>query len=129
MERVAAGLQQTYRHEIVEFCHMSMLGPHFPETFEKCVAKGATEVLVMPYFLHVGQHMRADIPNILRESIRKHPQVSVVLGRNLGFDPVLIDLMEKRVAESAGLPDIRELPEVHEDDHACAQECPHGAKA
>jgi sirohydrochlorin ferrochelatase len=112
MLRVAAGLKKTYHHTIVEVCHMSQLGPHFPETFDKCVQQGATEVLVLPYFLHLGRHLRADIPRLLREKAKECPQVRVVLGKNLGFDPLLVDLMEKRIGESRGLPDVRELPEV-----------------
>jgi len=109
MERVATGLKTKYRHAMVEICHMSQLGPHFPETFDKCVRQGATEVLVLPYFLHLGQHLRADIPRILREEAAKFPHVKLVLGKNLGFDPVLVDLMEQRISESLGLPDVREL--------------------
>ncbi|MCY3024078.1 MAG: CbiX/SirB N-terminal domain-containing protein [Planctomycetota bacterium] len=126
MERVAAGLKEKYRQAMVEVCYMSQLGPHFPEVFDKCVAAGATEVLVLPYFLHMGQHLRSDIPRILREKAKGFPHVRVVLGRHLGFDPLLTDLLEKRVVESAGLPDVRALPAPAADED-CAEEHEHGA--
>ena len=126
MECVAAGLKSKYQHALVEVCHMSQLGPHFPEAFEKCVRQGATEVLVLPYFLHMGQHLRADIPRILREKAAEFPNVKLVLGKNLGFDPLLVDLMEKRIGESLCLPDVRELPSTAVPDGCCAHKCEHG---
>ena len=66
MELVAQGMRQKMGPEIIEICYMSKLGPHFPEAFDACVARGAKKVVVMPYFLHSGLHMREDIPEILR---------------------------------------------------------------
>jgi len=127
MERVARGLRSRYHHALVEICHMSQLGPHFPETFEKCVRLGATEVLVLPYFLHLGQHLRSDIPRILREQAEGFPHVKLVLGKHLGFDPLLVDLLEKRIAESLGLQDVRALPVADAAADACAHRCEHGS--
>lgn len=107
MELVAQGMRQKMGAAIIEICYMSKLGPHFPEAFEACVARGAKKVVVMPYFLHSGLHMREDIPEILREKAQEHPDVEVILGRNLGFDECLVDLVIKRLGESRDLPDIR----------------------
>ena len=108
MELVAQGMRQKMGPEIIEICYMSKLGPHFPEAFDACVARGAKKVVVMPYFLHSGLHMREDIPEILREKAQEHPDVEVILGKNLGFDECLVDLVIKRLAESRHLPGIRE---------------------
>ena len=114
MERIAAGLRSKHRRSMVEVCNMSQLGPLFPETFAKCVQQGATRVIVIPYFLHLGVHMRQDIPAILREEAKKAPHVSVILGKHLGFDESLVDLVEQRICESAELGDVRQLPAAGE---------------
>ncbi len=109
MERVALGLKARYGHEIVEICYLSRLGPHLPEAFQRCVTQGATQVMVIPYFLHDGLHLALDIPEALQQLTREHPQVTVILGKNLGFDDLLVDLVEKRIGESRGARDVREL--------------------
>jgi|WetSurMetagenome_2_1015567.scaffolds.fasta_scaffold678705_1 sirohydrochlorin ferrochelatase len=109
MERVAAGLKQKYGYEIVEICYMSRLGPHFPETFVKCVDQGADRVMVIPYFLHDGLHLVLDIPTMLQEMAQDYPDVKLVLGNNLGFDDTLVDLVERRIADSMECPDVRDL--------------------
>lgn len=109
MEKIAAGLRAKYGYKIVEVCYMSRLGPHFPETIARCAQKGATDIMVMPYFLHDGLHLILDIPEMMQEIAANYPHVKLVLGRNLGFDEVLVDLVERRIEDSSGVSDIREL--------------------
>jgi len=109
MEKVASGLRERYRYEIVEICYMSRLGPHFPETFEKCVSRGASDIVVIPYFLHDGLHLVLDIPEMMQQMAAAYPDVKLVLGPNLGFDDILVDLVERRIADSRNLRDVRDL--------------------
>jgi sirohydrochlorin ferrochelatase len=109
MQRVAAILQQRHGFPMVEYCFMSRLPPHFPETLAGLVARGATRVLVIPYFLHTGLHMRLDIPEMMQHEAAKHPGLLLQLGGNLGYDDILVDLVRKRIDESHGVPDVREV--------------------
>jgi sirohydrochlorin ferrochelatase len=108
MERVSAGLREKLGIT-VETCRLEGRGTTFAEAFEKCVALGAKEMLVMPYFLHLGVHLRKDIPGLMRESLTKYPEIKLILGRHLGFDEALVDLVAKRIEESESLGDIRTL--------------------
>jgi sirohydrochlorin ferrochelatase len=109
MEQVAKRMREKLGQEIIEICYMSKLGPHFPEVFERCVDMGVTKIVVVPYFLHSGLHLIEDIPDLLRDKARKYPHVKLILGKNLGFDECLVDLVIRRLDESQDLPDIREL--------------------
>jgi sirohydrochlorin ferrochelatase len=109
MERVVEGLKTKYGYQTVEFCYMSRLGPHFPEIFEKCIQQGSTDIMVIPYFLHDGLHLVLDIPEMMQEMAEKYPDVRLVLGKNLGFDELLVDLVERRIADSVEYCDIREI--------------------
>jgi sirohydrochlorin ferrochelatase len=111
MERIAERLRAAADGGIVELCRMAH-GTSFGEAFERCVRQGARTVIVIPYFLHFGVHLRQDIPEILREAVMKHPEVRLILGRHLGYDDALTVLVERRVAESEALCDVRDLPEM-----------------
>ena len=86
---------------------MSGAGPQLGETIDRCVGEGVGRILVVPYFLHVGIHLREDIPAMLREKLEQHPSVRITLGKNLGFDETLADLVWKRIEESKGLEPIK----------------------
>ena len=109
METVATLLKKDYNLEMVEACQMSRLGPHYPETLAKCVKNGATEVVVIPYFLNSGLHIRLDIPEMMKEEAEKYPHVKMIFGRHLGFDPKFADIIYRRIQESLDLPDVRRL--------------------
>jgi hypothetical protein len=109
MEEVAQRLKDKYRYPRVEICFVSRLGPHFPEIFEKCVNQGAKKVLAIPYFLHEGLHLLLDIPEMMQKEAKKFPHVKLMLGKSLGFDEGLVDLVERRIEESKDLSDVRDL--------------------
>lgn len=110
MEQVASRIREKGGFSIVETCSMQMLGPKFPDALEKCIKGGAKKIIVIPYFLHVGVHMREDIPELLREEVRRRPgiEIEIILGKNLGYDESLADLVVRRIEESRGLPAIKE---------------------
>ncbi len=110
---VAQRLKEKYHYPIVDYCFMSRLGPYFPETLENVVAQGAKKIVVLPYFLSDGLHIVLDIPEMLQKEARRYPDVSLVLGKNLGFDDLLVDLLHKRLTESLNVDDIRnyQLPD------------------
>ena len=61
MERIAEALRST-NGGVVELCRMGGRGAPFADVFETCARRGATEIIVIPYFLHFGVHLRQDIP-------------------------------------------------------------------
>jgi len=116
MERISEGLRVKLGG-IVVTCRMSGRGIPFDEAFDQCVRQGAKSVIVLPYFLHFGVHLREDIPEMLREAVAKHPKVRLVLGRHLGYDDILVSLVEKRIEESMEFRDVRELSPAPIDCH------------
>lgn len=109
MEKVAEALRKSGTSGIVETCYMSRLGPHFPETLERCVNAGAVEVALIPYFLHLGLHTRLDIPEMMKEQAAKHPGVKVIFGEHLGYDDSIVEIVKKRIESSWGRDDVRDI--------------------
>jgi sirohydrochlorin cobaltochelatase len=109
MEKIAAALRDRYGYPRVACCFMSRLGPHVPETLRSLVAAGETSILVIPYFLHTGLHLRLDIPELLQREAQKHPGVRIRLGAHLGYDDVLVGLVHRRVLASLEAVDVREM--------------------
>jgi sirohydrochlorin cobaltochelatase len=121
MEKIAAGLREKLGG-IVSTCRMSGRGIPFDAVFDQCVRQGAKSVIVLPYFLHFGVHLREDIPEILRENGKKYPNVRLVLGKHLGYDDTLVTLVAKRIEESESLCDVRELAPAPVD--SCPEDAP-----
>jgi precorrin isomerase len=111
MRQVAHRIQAKTGHPSIKICNMQFLGPTFDEVFDQCRVDGAKRIIVIPYFLHIGVHMREDIPAMLREKADLHPEIEIILGNNLGYDERLADVVIQRIAESRQLPDIKTMPD------------------
>jgi sirohydrochlorin ferrochelatase len=109
MEKIATALRDQYGYLRVACCFMSRLGPHVPETLHSLIAAGETTILVIPYFLHSGVHLRLDIPELLQREAQKYPGVRIQLGAHLGYDDLLVSLVHRRILASLKGVDVREI--------------------
>lgn len=100
MERIAARLGERLPGCLVRVAHMELCQPGLGETIAACVAAGTREVVVVPYFLHHGNHLREDIPALLRQALAAHPGLTIRCGPPLGYDEAMVDLVQRRCADA-----------------------------
>ncbi|HTG73507.1 MAG TPA: CbiX/SirB N-terminal domain-containing protein [Terriglobia bacterium] len=100
LPKVARMVRDMSDFEIVCYAHMELAEPTIQRGFDACVAAGATEVIVHPYFLSPGRHSFSDIPRMVAEAAAKYAGVSYRLTEPLGLDPKMGELILKRVRES-----------------------------
>lgn len=81
----------------VEIAHMELAEPSIGAAVAKCVSEGYRKVVVAPYFLARGRHITSDIPAMVAEAQKAHPEVSCVIAEPIGLDPLMAELIEKRV--------------------------------
>jgi sirohydrochlorin ferrochelatase len=97
--QLASRLAAAGTHQIVEACFLELNDPDIPAGGQRCVARGAMRVLMIPYFLSAGVHLRRDLTAARDELSRRHPQVEFRLGVPLGPHPLLDQLVQARIAE------------------------------
>jgi sirohydrochlorin ferrochelatase len=99
--RVVATLARKLRRRlpgcIVRFAHMELAAPTIDEAIDACVADGAREIVVHPYFLAPGVHSRRDVPSLARAAARKHRGVRVRITEPLGGHDLLVEIVLDRV--------------------------------
>lgn len=88
--------QNSREFDIVLYAHMELAEPRISQAFDACVAEGAKEIIVHPYFLAPGRHSTQDIPNMVKEAAKKHPQVPYRITEPLGIHPKIIDVILER---------------------------------
>jgi len=98
---VAAQVAARLPDAVVRCAHMELAGPDIATGISDCVAAGASEIVVHPYFLGPGNHTANDIPRLVRAAAERHPGVEVRISEPLGLHPKIVDVILDRV-ESAG---------------------------
>ena len=104
-------------YPIVEACFLELTEPNIPAGGERCVARGATRVLLVPYFLSAGVHLVRDLTSARDELEARHPHVEFRLGPALGPHPLLDELVRSRILET-DRPDPTTNPHDHPTSNA-----------
>jgi sirohydrochlorin ferrochelatase len=84
-------------YDVVEPAHMELCEPSIATAYARCVERGATKVIVTPFFLGPGKHWTGDIPRLTADAARNHPGTSYHVTMPLGIDDLILDLLNKRV--------------------------------
>lgn len=84
-------------YPIVEAAHMECAPPTIADAFDRCVARGAEEIVVHPYFLLPGKHWAHDIPALVAEAAKKHPGKSWKVTEPLGASSKIEEVVFERI--------------------------------
>ena len=101
LEAVLACLEPRLPDTVLQCAFMEFSERSFQHGVAQLVARGVTEIKVVPYFLFLGMHLQKDIPELLAECARTYPDVTLTMGRPLGFDERLADILLDRINECA----------------------------
>src|SRR5438067_6550320 len=84
-------------YEVVEPAHMELAEPSIATAYAKCVERGATRIVVAPFFLGPGKHWTTDIPSLTAAAAASHPGTTYHISMPLGIDELIVELLNKRV--------------------------------
>ncbi len=83
----------------VEICFIGITHPRLDQGFARAWTWGARRVIVLPYFLFTGVLVKR-IQETAEEQGRLHPEVQVQAMAEIGLDPVLFELLQRREVEA-----------------------------
>lgn len=98
--QIAAMLHEITNYEIIEVAFRELHEPNIQQGIDACVARGAQRILMVPYFLFMGAHVLHDLPEEIETAHKRHPGLVMEMGRHLGVDRKLAELVAQRVQES-----------------------------
>lgn len=83
----------------VHFCFLELDRPNIEEGIERALAGNPKVLLLMPYFLHRGAHIKRDVVKDVNAALEKYKFKKGFLGLHLGVDEKLVDIMIERARE------------------------------
>ncbi|MGH7226641.1 MAG: sirohydrochlorin chelatase, partial [Gemmataceae bacterium] len=96
---VAAALRQC-GWPIVVASFLELAEPGIEDGGVSCVEQGAECVILVPYFLSAGVHVRRDLSEARMKLAERYPGVAFRLAEPLGRHPLLLDVVAERVREA-----------------------------
>jgi len=81
---------------------LELAEPSITDAIDAAVAGGASTVLVLPYFLHPGRHLRDHVPELIAAAAARYPDRRIELADAFGDDHAIIDLLVDQVHRATG---------------------------
>jgi sirohydrochlorin ferrochelatase len=80
----------------VRLAYLECNAPDIATAVDACAAAGAERIVVVPWFLHTGNHVARDIPDILAGALRRHPGVEILMAPFAGSSPRVTGVIAAR---------------------------------
>jgi sirohydrochlorin ferrochelatase len=96
-ELTRTAISERLDYDIVEPAHMELAEPSIATAFDRCVERGATTVVIQPYFLLPGKHWNQDSPARAAAAAARHPGVEYLVAAPFGVHPLMADVVSARV--------------------------------
>jgi sirohydrochlorin ferrochelatase len=94
---IADSIKQTYRN--VGFCFLELDSPNIQEGIKQSLDKRPRALILMPYFLHHGAHIKRDVKEEVSKALKENKNSNVYMARHLGVDSKIIDVIIERARE------------------------------
>lgn len=87
------------RYRNVHPCFLELDSPNIEQGVAQAVAGNPRVLLMMPYFLHKGAHIKRDVVNDVNAALEKAHFQNAHMARHLGVDDRLVNLVVERAKE------------------------------
>lgn len=98
LESIAQQLRRTAQYAFVQTAYLELAEPDIVTGGVQCVANGAKSVILLPYFLSPGVHVREDLAAARDELAARFPDVQFRLAEPLGGHALLVQILLDRAA-------------------------------
>ncbi len=103
LAKVTTMVRDRVSYDLVEYASLQISEPHLGEVVDKMSAEGVGQIIVMPFLIAAGVHVKSDIPEELSALSKKYPGVKLHLTGPLGADSRLAEIVIDRVKETERL--------------------------
>lgn len=83
-----------------ETCFLELASPDIGEGIDSLVEQGATSIAVVPVLLLSAGHYYEDIPDEVKKSVLRYPDVRFTYGKPLGVQDRLVEILAERLQET-----------------------------
>lgn len=84
----------------IRLAFLEFMSPTLSEALEDLATQRFLEVRVVPVFLAQGGHVKRDVPRIIDEVSRRHPEMQITQSMALGEVDAVIEAMAQAIVRS-----------------------------
>jgi sirohydrochlorin ferrochelatase len=86
----------------LEVAFLELAEPTIATAVSRCLQTGPGMIVLLPYFLSAGVHVRRDLTEMCREFEMANPELTFVLAEPFGRHELLTSVLMERLREAIG---------------------------
>ncbi len=98
--RLAEEVSRTSGCSYVRASFLELSEPDLVTAVASARQAGIAKIVIVPYFLTMGIHLRRDLPKLVEEVQRRFPDVDIRLAESLDGHPLMAHLVTERAREA-----------------------------
>lgn len=102
VHELARQIQELGPYAYVRATFLELAQPDLASAVAQAVEAGVRLVVLIPYFLTMGIHLRRDLPNLVAPLRGKYPDLEIEVGQSLEGHPLMASIILGRVQEVIG---------------------------
>ncbi len=102
LEHLAGILRESGEYQHVQSSYLELADPNIIDGGRLCASHGPSQIVMVPYFLSPGMHVREDLTAAQDELKTLFPNIEILLAEPLGRHPLLVEVVKQRVGEVVG---------------------------
>ena len=88
------------RGDVVEPAFLELGEPDLAGAAARLIARGASSIIVIPYFLTLGTHMQRDLPRLVQDAAARNGNVDIQVTSPLDGHPGLLEALLDRAKDA-----------------------------
>src|SRR5438552_789900 len=100
LAHMAEALRRQGDFDFVAPSFLELAEPSILEAGRRCGLQGVELVVLLPYFLSAGVHVRRDLTAFRDALAQEFPPIEFVLAEPLGRHPLLVEIVAQRAQEA-----------------------------
>ena len=97
---LALQIQNVGPYQYVRAAFLEMAQPDLGAAVAQAAEAGLQRVIIIPFFLTMGIHLRRDLPNLVAPLQQKYPRLEIQVGQSLEGHPLMPSIILGRVREA-----------------------------
>jgi Uncharacterized conserved protein len=100
MTQITKYVKEVLKDYVIEEAYLQFRDKNLEKGLLSLIMHGCNDIRVVPYFLFEGVHIKEDIPAEINEFKQHYPNVKIKMGKTLGADKRLAEIIIDRVNQA-----------------------------
>lgn len=100
VRELAREVERQGPYTYVREAFLELSAPDLATAIHNAAEAGFRRVIVIPYFLTLGLHLRRDLPSLVEAEKQKFPDLEIVVGQPLEGHPLMTSIILERIQQA-----------------------------